>query len=55
MKFIKQIDYCHNCNNICKQEEISDGVFGCEHCKTDTNIEIIDVTDYVYEKEVDEE
>jgi len=55
MKIVKRIDFCHNCGNYCKQEEISEGTFGCEHCKTDSNIEIIDITDYVYEMEVEDD
>lgn len=51
----KYVDFCNNCSKIIKQTEISDGVFGCEYCKKDTNIEIIDVTDYVYDGEDDED
>ncbi len=55
MKKVKRIDFCNSCNSICKQEEISEGTFGCEHCKSDSNISSIDVDDYVYEMEVEDD
>ena len=46
-----KLDWCNNCDRCIKQEEIKEGVFGCEYCKTNNNISILDVTDYIYEME----
>ena len=32
------VDYCGNCNKYVEQVDLGDGTFGCEFCKTDSNI-----------------
>jgi len=47
----KYIDFCNNCRTICKQKEIKKGEYGCEHCGSSNNIEMIKIEDYYYERE----
>ena len=41
----KQFDYCESCELPVGQEELQEGVFGCEHCKSANQITIFEVTE----------
>jgi DNA-directed RNA polymerase subunit RPC12/RpoP len=36
-------DYCTNCKKPVLQEDLGDGVYGCEYCKSPNHIEIREV------------
>ena len=38
-------DFCSSCNKVVKQEDLGDGSYGCEYCKSGNHIEIRKVKD----------